>query len=160
MKKKSIFLLPLLFAFAHLFGQSKKTDLTKMNLNNTVKSITEKRYNPIMKFGEVQKGELSDIKTFSFNEAGFLTEESQNVPGEKRVTKKTYKYDDKCNMIQQDEFENGKMVNRYIYKYDGSGNATEYASYEPDGKPSNKIIFKNNDKGQMIMIRLMWQNAH
>lgn len=151
-------------AFAnHIYGQQKKTDLTVMNLSGKVKSLTEKQYNPAIKSGEIEKAELSIIRTYYFSETGLKkeeAEESENIPGEKNIDKILYKYDNMDRLIEQDKMKNESPSGKEIYKYDNKGNLIEKDIYDFEGKISNKVIFKNNGIGQKLTESQYYSNGN
>ena len=127
--KKLIYLFLTLLIFACSDDETKKNDLTESNLYGKVRSLTEKEYEPIEKFGEITKGEII------------------------YVNKETY--DDKGNMIEISSYNSdGSLAIKYIFEYDDKGNKTERSIYNSDGSLDSKYIYEYefDNKGNWINV--------
>lgn len=134
-------------------GQSNKNTLTEMKISGTVKSIIDKRYTPIVKSGETQKGKLISTTVYTFNDAGNQIEnttEEQDESNQKVITKTTFKYNTNGNVIESNTIQREKLTDKNIYKYNDKGHLTEYYVYNPDGSISNRFVYKNDANGNRI----------
>ena len=126
MKKLSYLFLALLIVACG--NETKKNDLTKNNLYGKVRSLTEKEYEPIEKFGEITKGKITEYSfpnTIIYNDKGNEIEMSFYKSDGSLNSKSTYEYDDKGNMIEQNKYNSdGSLDNKYTYEYefDNKGN--------------------------------------
>jgi hypothetical protein len=58
-------------------------------------------------------------------------------------SKRTYKYDDKGNKIEENSYKtDGSLNYRWTYKYDNKGNKIERNTYNSDGSLGDKTTYK------------------
>jgi len=132
-------------------GDAKKNDLTVLNLNGNVKSITETVFEAIEKFGEITNGKIKYTYSFIFNNNGNKIEENYYEADGSLKNKQIYKYDDNGNMFEENYYEaDGSLGYKKIYKYDDKGNMFEGYSYEADGSLGSKFIYKYDDNRNKI----------
>ena len=130
---------------------AKKNDLTVLNLNGNVKSITYTTFEAIEKFGEITNGKMGYSSSSIFNNNGNEIEGNYYGADGSLENKNIYKYDDKGNKIERNYYKaDGSLSSKDIYKYDDKGNMLEVYSYEADGSLENKNIYKYDDKGNEI----------
>jgi hypothetical protein len=158
MKKITIFS-TILFTVCGIscFAQKAKVcDLTKLHLNDSVKSIRKTSYQAIEVSGQVQKGnkksESFDFDNYIlFDTKGNKKEESNYNSEGGLIEKNTYKYDNSGRLIEKLNFyASGKLDNKYVYKYDDQNNQNEYTRFSSDGSEQETCIDKLDEKGNKI----------
>lgn len=136
--------------------KTKKTDLQKHELNGNVKSIEEKEFEGIEKFGEPVRTKLEYIRTRLFDNYGRLMESKSLYSDGSLIGMNTYKYDKNGNLIEDKWYQSRGLSMYHIYKYDTKGNNIEDNHYESDGKLSSKIINKfdlnNNEVDSRVYV--------
>ena len=127
---KKLLLLTLAIATLTSMGYSQTTPAKKngweeANLKGKVKSLTESKYGAEDRFGEIQKKESS------------------------LSSKETYKYDDKGNLIEKNNYNADGFYYKHTKKFDDKGNKIEENYYNADGF-DYKHTYKYDDKGYFI----------
>lgn len=123
-----------------------------MDLKGNIKSVKSIEYDAKEKFGEIAKEKITWDKygnyPIVFNESGNQIE-NNIYPYGTLESKSIYKYDEKGNMIELNEYSSdGDLKNKSIFKYDDEGNPTDCDVYESDGSLENQIVwvFANNKR--------------
>jgi len=153
MKQSILTLIIIFLSSSFIHGQVNKNTLAEMKISGKVKSVIDKRYNPILKSGEAQKGKLISTTFYTFNDAGNQIEktiEEMDESNQKVITKTTYKYNTDGNIIESNTMQGGKLTDKNIYKYNEKGYLTEYFVYNPDGSISNRFVYKNDANGNRV----------
>jgi hypothetical protein len=92
-------------------SEQKENHLTERNIKGDVKSVINKEYDAIERFGEIEKESINSWYDIAFNEEGNPVEE-----------------------ISYDS--DGSISLKYTYEYDEEGNQVEYVSYNSEGSIS------------------------
>ena len=149
--------------------QTKRKETTDYFNSGKIKSlkIEEDAYRPVAKFAytryrHVQEDSYKEDGSCHkqilqwFNESGGgsigkpLESANYSTDG-KLIDKWVYKYDDKGNELESIKYDAGeKLTAKYIYKNDENGNRLEDAGYDADGKMFYKTVYKNDDKGKKL----------
>ena len=110
---------------------AKKNDLTVLNLNGNVKSITYTTFEAIEKFGEITNGKMGYSSSSIFNNNG--NEIEGNYYGA-----------------------DGSLENKNIYKYDDKGNEIEINYYKADDKTGGRSTLEydndNDNRGNWVRV--------
>ena len=121
------------------FAQTKiQNDLTRDGLKGKVSFFSESKYDLVEKFGEIEKGSLSDKFTYKYDEKGNMIEVNYYNADESLGDKYTYKYDEKGNKIESIRYNaDGSLRFKHTsnYEFDAMGNWIKKTSI-PDGKPN------------------------
>lgn len=138
-------------------GDAKKNDLTVLNLNGNVKSITYTTFEAIEKFGEITNGKMGYISSSIFNNNGNEIEGNDYKADGSLSFKYIYKYDDKGNKIERNYYKaDGSLEDKYIWKYDDKGNMLEENYYGADDKTGGRSTFKydndNDNRGNWVRV--------
>lgn len=123
--RSTILLATCLLLLAGCGTDAKKNDLQRENLKGKIASYSEYYYLAKVKFGEVVKGELLEVRKFTYNPRGNRTEINQYDPS-------------------------GVLWYKLKYKYDPQGNRTEANWYDSEGRFFAKAKFKFDDKGNCV----------
>ncbi|MDR3095029.1 MAG: hypothetical protein LBU62_10395 [Bacteroidales bacterium] len=156
-------------------GEVTTNDLTKERLSGKVKSIRQRVYWALEKFGRIEKGKLQNLRAQDYlreyNEKGFLTEETffdlrDSVVSARKITysqpgqiEKEELYDGKKlssvirytyenGKLQQKEISDGegKLKERYAYSYYDSGWLMDEDKYNAGNQLAQKIVHVYDDK--------------
>lgn len=155
-------------------GKPKTNDLQNMKLNGPVKSIIEKEYLAVDKFGEVLKGDIEGHEQQNFSKNGFRTEElsfgpndfvaRRTIYNEKGERKESYDYAEDRSIEEKTEFvynddglivkENcfnseGKIIRAVILKYNEAGEEVERSTYDENGNLDRKEVTNYNENGKI-----------
>jgi len=147
-------------------------------LKGRVKVLSKTVYSANEESGEIQKGQIQTKSIHSFNENGASLElkdydykenvNSTNVStydlndkiiesllylNDKLITKKTFKYDERGNEIERNEYnsKNG-LVSKNIFIYDKKGNMLEERFYNQNGSLNKKFLIRNDKHGNKIEV--------
>ena len=149
MKKFNYFILStfcILINFSCTTDKEKKlSDIEKMKLKGNIKSIKSVEYDAKEKFGKIVKEKITYDKypnyEIAFNKSGNQIEFS-SYPYGKLKSKRTYKYDEKGNITELNEYSsNGNLLKKSIYNYDNESNLSNCNIYKSDGSLENKIVW-------------------
>ncbi|MBL0336739.1 MAG: hypothetical protein IPP73_15875 [Chitinophagaceae bacterium] len=125
--------------------KGKDVNVSTLGLKGKIKSIVRTTYLAVEKFGEAQKGDRILMTEFhTFNEKGNVIEERKEDPPGEITGKWTYEFDENGILMKD-----GGIGWYGIYKYDISGNCSEYTTYESDGTLRAKTKYKydkNNNR--------------
>lgn len=179
--------LALTFLLSSCLPQSEEqktyNDLTTYNLTGKVKKVIERSYVGIdMKFSRVQKGDLIQTFTHTFNKRGLEIEKTMTNPNSTDLFITSYKFDKQGNLIEEIEttpkesiplsriireydkkgklvtllFYNaaGDIVSKESYTYDNTGNLISVDKYKADGTLSEKKLFafENGEKIEQVYL--------
>ena len=135
------------------FAQTKiQNDLSRDGLKGKVKFYSESYYELVDKFGEIEKGSLSDKYTYKYDVKGNKIEKNYYNAYNGTLWKKyTYKYDEKGNEIEDNHYNgDGSLLSKHTCKYDEKGRMIEENSYNADGSLYSKYTSKYDEKGNKI----------
>ncbi|MFZ9004337.1 MAG: RHS repeat domain-containing protein [Robiginitalea sp.] len=126
---------------------------SQQGLLGRVRSMTEKRFTASESNGEIVKGSLRGLDTFSYNESGFLLEcTNSNADGLIRMD--VNHYDERGNRIEESRFDSdGEPVYKITYQYDLRGNQIEKVVHDYRGKPEFRINTTYNEHGGVLKIK-------
>ena len=121
------------------------------DLKGKVKSYRESFYDSAEdRFGEIQKANLLQKKTNKYDDKGNQIEENYYKADGSLNYKETYKYA-KGNLIETNYYSaNGSFDGKYINKYDDKDNRIEANNYSANGSLDHKYIMKYDAKGNQI----------
>ena len=162
------FCLPLL-----MLAQKLPTDLTIMNLQGSVKSITDKSYDA-SKAGAKTGKEENSVDEYDFNSSGFLTRKKETFTncdpckyeyvsaGKKKTityyeenelnVKVTVSYINKAGMlVEQQKDEDDDLWDETAYKFDDAGRIIEELKFKDENhqKIESRIRYKYDAKGRL-----------
>lgn len=146
MNKTNLILIGLILFLNSCKETDKKNDRTQFELKNNVKSLVEKTYIPIEKFGEIIKEDDSALSMYKvvYNEDGNKIEESSFY----YVAK--YEYFDNSKLSKTRMYESDGTLNTVlVYNYNGDTVTIENC-YVEKNKYSGKRIWKYDRKGNLI----------
>jgi hypothetical protein len=135
-------------------------DLTKENLKGKVKTLFEQHCS----FDSIENKDTGNSKITCnhktkriFDERGNTIERNwyysdwHDLSG-KLESKKTFIYDNKGNIIENEEWEFGRLSSKYKYKYDFNRNLIEENYYKPEGVLISKETYKYDGKRNRIEV--------
>jgi hypothetical protein len=160
-------------------------DWAKERLNGKVKSIRQRVYWSLEKFGRIEKGKLQNIKSQDYlkeyNDDGYLTEETffdarDSVVSIRKITyskpgqiEKEELYDGKKlssviqythekGKLQQKEISgaDGKLKERYAYSYYDSGWLMDEDKYNASNQLSQKIVHVYDSDNKLTVKQYYW----
>ena len=131
-------------------------DLQDYNLRGKVKSVRETSYKAFDKFGEIQKGDITDEYNLFNNyyalyntKGNLLTEIEYKIDGSIDY-KSTYLYDKNDRVSEIIGINNDGSQDKWVSKYDESGYLVEDNWYEDDGGLYLKYLYANDNKGNAL----------
>ncbi len=142
--------------------ESKKNDVTEMNLIGKVKSVKEFSYDIKEVFGKAEKGERNFIDEFEmfFDEKGKLTKKVflNSLNGEIKNTE-TFEYKDNL-LIESNYYStNDSLLSKTLYKYDLKKKLELEEHYYGNGDLNYKWEYKyNKDNLDSLRLRYDYNN--
>jgi len=154
-------------------------------LNGDIKSVRQRVYWSLEKFGRIEKGKLQNMKAQDFlkvyNEDGFLIEETHYDVSDKEMTRLVISYTGKNkpekevfytegkltsvtnytyenNVLKQKETldENDKLKERYEYSYYDNGLLMDEDKYGANNQLAQKTVHTYNDSGKLFEKQYYW----
>lgn len=129
-----------------------KTDLEFRRIKGRVKSIVERRYEAVEKFGEIVEGKPdgNDLEVITFDENGFtLKIDRFNFDYSKKLAVGDFKRkENEIEILWRDS--TGSPDVRAINKLNECGNMIEREIYDKSGKLTSKSKYIYDDKGNCI----------
>lgn len=144
------------------FDLTRTTDAFTQEIPAGINCLIVETYGATKRFGhEISTGKLKETTTYEFDDNGYYINDG----------KKTYEntYSDDGLIQSRDVFENGKFVERWIYKYvdDEKGPGVVLMKYDSDGEPTGnyeawqgnlhtsgggggEVTYKLNNAGQAV----------
>ena len=151
--------LALTFLLSSCLPQTKEqkiyNDLATYNLSGKVKQVTERSYVGLdLKFGRVQKGDLIQTFTHTFNKRGLETERTMTNPNSTDLFITSYKFDKQWNLIEEIETTPKESIplSRIRREYDKKGNLVTLMSYNSEGDIVSKESHTYDNSGSLMSI--------
>ena len=118
----------------HLTEQ-KENHLTERNIKGDVKSVIEKEYDAIERFGEIEKESINSWYDIAFNEEGNQVEWISYDSDGSIDSKWTSEYDEEGNQVEKITYDSdGSLTLKYTYEYD---------EYDKEDNWTSKITFED-----------------
>lgn len=132
----------------------KESDLKKHNLKGKVKTLIEREYIGVEKFGEPETGTLKSIKEFEFDSIGNIVRYRRDNKNEE-----TKLFDERGNIKEINKFELKNyysedllLINKIINKYNSDNKLIETSTYNSVGDLENKKTYLLNNDNKLIEI--------
>ena len=147
-------LIAILFFLSIISSCSKKdkTDVEKLGLKGSVKSISEVVFAPKWMFGKLEKGKrLGVAREITFNIDGNKIKEEFSIINSTFYRKDIYSYDSNNKKTKVKVYNStGKLHSTYMYKYDSIGREAICDKYNKDGVWISRYIPKYNAEGHKV----------
>lgn len=147
MKKLALFFVILVCFVLTLAGN----DLTKMDLREKVREVTENEWSLEQRFGVYEKTiKIYEIFYFYDESGNLITASFFGTEGVLNL-KAIYTYNSKGYLINREYYgTDGALMLKWTFVYDNNGNLIEEISYDEHGSINNKTIQTYNNKNQVI----------
>jgi len=141
-----------------VFAQ-RKLNLKELELKGRVKSVTEKVYKAVEKFGEPTKSDLIEEKTMTFDINGRMLTEETSKDGKRQ--KSIFSYDEKGTLLEIQLLEIGidyrgeqliEGITITKISVDNKGNILEEADYDKAGTLQGKRIYKYTSSAGFVIV--------
>ena len=134
-------------------GEVTTNDLTKERLSGKVKSIRQRVYWALEKFGRIEKGKLQNLRAQDYlreyNEKGFLTEETFFDLRDSVVSARKITYS-QPGQIEKEELYDGKKLSSVIrYTYE-NGKLQQKEISDGEGKLKERYAYSYYDSGWLM----------
>ena len=133
--------------------KEKYNDLKKERLIGNVKSVRQRVYWALEKFGRFDKGKLQNMTAHDFlkvfNEAGFLIEEVHYNAQDQIVSRKLLTYNDENQLIKEEFHLDGKLNSTTNYTYE-SGVLKGKETLDDKGKLKERYAYTYYDTGLLM----------
>ncbi len=126
-------------------------DLTRSNLKGQVKSVTESEYAANSKFGQAEKGDLTEKEDYKYNDDGNMDEYNYYYSNGQLEYKIIAKFNEKGDQTEGRMYNtDGKFVANCVRTYDNNQNLLSYTIVKTNADTFQRISYKYNDKGKAI----------
>lgn len=155
MKIKLLAIISILMFFSGCAKNNNQTDLQIENLKGKVKSVREKDYEAVEKFGKATKGEttrgFTPIRLTKYNEQGNMIEQNRYFSDGKEENKSHFQYNENGKKLKKEIYDVAKeSMYRWNYEYDEQGKLIEINIYDSNGELIRKIIYRYDEKDRVI----------
>jgi len=158
---KAFVLLFIVLILSFSSENKQQNDLERANLKGKVKTLRQISFYAVDKFGEIKKGERGGSGLFTpdeyynkYNVKGFIIERVERYfgDGDSLILEEIYKYNDKGNKININQFFPNGESGKETFKYDDKGNPIELSRYYPVDslEISWKYTYKYDDNDNIV----------
>jgi hypothetical protein len=132
----------------------KSDDWTKDRLTGKVKSVRQRVYWALEKFGRIEKGKLQSRRNQDYlreyNSDGFLTEETFFDAQDSVTSRRTITYDNSGLLLKEELYErNGKLSSSVLYTY-ADGKLQQKEMLDAAGKLKERYAYTYYDTGWLM----------